>query len=125
MRSPSVMTYVFCPYAPAKPVKVILWLVQDERAQVMKSVLGSPVQQAFHCAVRSLMRKYAVSVPEAVFPVPKQPPVISTVWVAVDPRGPAALILGAQGPVAAGVGAPLALWLAPPRCIAARTAGEP
>src|ERR1700722_9798541 len=105
---------------PLKPLKVIFWLVQDSRPQLMKSVCGSPVQHAFHPAVRSLMRKYAESVPEVVCAVPKQLPVIPTVWVAVDLNGPTALILGVQGPVAAVVG-PLAARC---RCIAARTEGE-
>ena len=40
------------------------------------------------------MRKYAVSAPEEVFPVPKQLPVIWTVWVAVAPNAPTPVITG-------------------------------
>lgn len=73
----------------------MIWLpVQAEMSQVTRSVPGSPVQQAFHPAVRSLMRKYAVSAAEEVFPAPKQLPVIWTVWVAVAPNGPTPVIAG-------------------------------
>jgi hypothetical protein len=73
----------------------MIWLpVQAEMSQVTRSVPGSPVQQAFHPAVRSLMRKYAVSASEEVFPAPKQLPVIWTVWVAVAPNAPTVTIAG-------------------------------
>lgn len=80
-----------------KPLKVIWVSVQAEMSQVTRSVPGSPVQQAFHPAVRSLMRKYAVSAPELVFPAPKQLPVISTVWMAVAPNAPTVAIAGVHG----------------------------
>ena len=76
----------------------MIWLLlQAEMSHVTRSVPGSPVQQAFHPAVRSLMRKYAVSAPEEVFPAPKQLPVIWTVWVAVASNAPTVTIAGVHG----------------------------
>ena len=79
MWSPLLMTQPLCPYPPVNPLKVIPVLAQDETLQVTTSVPGSPVQQAFHPAVRSRIRKYPVSAPETVFPMPRQRPVISVV----------------------------------------------
>ena len=70
---------------------MIVVLVQDEMSHVTESVPGSRVQQAFHPVVRSLMRKYAESALELVFPVPKPQPVISTVWAAAASNAPTVL----------------------------------
>src|SRR5579864_6355769 len=76
---------------------MIAVLVQDEMSHVTESVPGSRLEQAFHPAVRSLMRKDAESAPEVVFPVPKPQPVISTVWAARAPNGPTELSFRVQG----------------------------
>jgi hypothetical protein len=96
MWSPLLMTQPLCPYPPVNPLKVIPVLAQDETLQVTTSVPGSPVQQAFHPAVRSRIRKYPVSAPETVFPMPRQRPVISNVEAAMASNGPTVLIVGVQ-----------------------------